>query len=50
MALKGIKLPGFRISKDGSIVRDEKRLPVNQQIARKKSKKVRVARKGAIQN
>lgn len=41
MALKGIRLPGFKFDKKGRLIRDAKRLPVNKQIAQRKSKKIR---------
>lgn len=43
----GVKIPGFKLSKDGKIEDDVraqlKKLPVNKQIAVKASKKIRVA-------
>jgi hypothetical protein len=46
--MKGIKLPGFKISKSGKVERDEgatlAKLPVNKRIARISSKKVKVVR------
>ena len=41
-----IALKGFRLSKSGKLVRNERRLDVSARLRMKASKKVRVARKG----
>jgi hypothetical protein len=39
-----IRIPGFRIGKNGKPVRDEKRLDVSTRLKQRASKKVRVKR------
>lgn len=41
MKLSGTRIPGYRI-KNGSIVKDTKRLPVNKQIAARQGAKSKV--------
>jgi hypothetical protein len=41
-----IQLKGFRLSKDGKLVRDERRLDVSARLRMRNSKKVRIVRKG----
>jgi hypothetical protein len=44
--LNGIALPGYRIKKDGTVVKCEKHSNLITKLRQKDSKKVRVARKG----
>ena len=47
--MKGIKLPGFKINKQGRVEKDEgavlAKLPLTKRIARKTSKKIKVVRR-----
>jgi hypothetical protein len=43
MKLTGIRLPGYRIDRNGRLVRDVKRLNVSAQIRQRASKRVRVS-------
>jgi hypothetical protein len=46
--VKGVAIPGYKLTKQGQIVKDEgsivAKLPVNKQIARRKSTRVRVVK------
>lgn len=47
MKLKGIRIGNsHRLNKDGDLVKNERRLDVSARIRQKKSKKVRVAKRG----
>jgi hypothetical protein len=41
-----VKIPGYRLTKDGKLVKDIKRLDVSAQLRMRGSKRVRVAKKG----
>jgi hypothetical protein len=41
-----VKIPGYRLTKDGKLVKDQKRLNVSQRLQQAASKKVRVSRRG----
>lgn len=43
--IAGTSLKGFRLDKNGKLVRNTKRLSVSKQIAQRKSKKVSVKRR-----
>ena len=47
MKKSGINLPGFTLTKDGRLIRNKRALPVNKQIASKKTKRI-VTRAQAI--
>lgn len=44
-----IALKGFRLSKSGKLVRNERRLDVSARLRQRSSKKVRVAKRGEMQ-
>lgn len=50
MKQNGIQLKGFKITKDGRVVRNEKVYAVNIQLKRKGSKRVRYLRGQAHEN
>lgn len=45
MKRAGIAIPGFRLDKDGNLVRSQKRASVSRKIAQRKSKKAKVVRR-----
>ena len=46
MTGRRIKLPGYRLSKDGALVKDARRLDVSARLRQRGSKKVRVKKSG----
>jgi hypothetical protein len=41
-----VKIPGYRLTKEGKLVKDQRRLNVSQRLQQAASKRIRVARKG----
>jgi len=41
-----VKIPGYRLTKEGKLVKDQKRLNVSQRLQQASSKRIRVAKRG----
>jgi hypothetical protein len=41
-----VKIPGYRLTKEGKLVKDQARLDVSTRLKQRSSRKVRVAKKG----
>lgn len=48
MKQTGLRIPGYRLDKQGKLVKAPKYASVSQRLKSKGSKKVRVARKGTV--